>query len=144
MRAIMKKNIQEIGSILDQYDAGTMNHRSLLQQLSALGVSVVVANAIPRSPLGAKKAFAAISGPEERAWALAKEAAAKATKKTPTILIPAGSIGNKTPYVDKWKNELGIQLIVIEEPDEVVHTKSAQEAVAKTSSFDVMMLTVSP
>jgi multiple sugar transport system substrate-binding protein len=39
-----------------------------------------------------------------------------------------------TPYVDKWKNELGIQLEFIEEPDEVVHTKGMQEAVAKTAA----------
>ncbi|WP_305985857.1 ABC transporter substrate-binding protein [Roseibium sp. MMSF_3544] len=94
-----------------------------------------------QSPLGASKAYAAISGPEERAWALAQEMAAKAQKKTLTLLIPTGSIGNMTPYVDKWKNELGITLEFIEEPDEVVHTKGMQEAVAKTGRYDVMMPT---
>lgn len=67
--------------------------------------------------------------------------AARATKKSLTLLIPTGSIGNMTPYVDKWKNELGIDLIFIEEPDEVVHSRGMQEAVARTGRFDVMMPT---
>lgn len=78
---------------------------------------------------------------QKNAWELAKAAAAKATKKTLTLLIPTGSIGNMTPYADKWKNELGITLEFIEEPDEVVHTKGMQEAVAKTGRYDVMMPT---
>ena len=65
----------------------------------------------------------------------------EAEKKTLTLLIPTGSIGNMTPYVDKWKNELGIELEFIEEPDEVIHTKGMQEAVAKTGRYDVMMPT---
>jgi multiple sugar transport system substrate-binding protein len=109
--------------------------------MTLLGVSTLVTNAVMQSPLGATRAFAAISGPEERAWALAKEAAAKASKKTLTILIPTGSIGNMTPYVEKWKKELDISIEFIEEPDEVVHTKGMQEAVAKTGRYDVMMPT---
>ncbi|ATN37590.1 transcriptional antiterminator (plasmid) [Rhizobium sp. ACO-34A] len=137
----MQKNKEQIESTLDGFDAGQMSRRGFLQRMSALGVSAMVANTVMLSPLGARKAFAAIGGAEERAWALAKEAAAKATKKSLTLLIPTGSIGNMTPYVDKWKSELGIDLIFIEEPDEVVHTKGMQEAVAKTGSYDVMMPT---
>lgn len=137
----MKNNSNEIEGVLNEFDAGGMNRRNFLQRMTALGVSAVVANTVLQSPLGARKAFAAIGGAEERAWALAKEAAAKATKKSLTLLIPTGSIGNMTPYVDKWKKELGIDLIFIEEPDEVVHTKGMQEAVAKTGSYDVMMPT---
>lgn len=130
-----------IEAVLEGYDSGQLNRRGFMRSLSALGISTGVANAVLQSPLGATKAFAAISGPEERAWALAKQAAAKATKKQLTLLIPTGSIGNMTPYVDKWKNELGITLEFIEEPDEVVHTKGMQEAVAKTGRYDVMMPT---
>ncbi|EGB13315.1 extracellular solute-binding protein family 1 [Pseudodesulfovibrio mercurii] len=126
---------------LKEYESGGMTRRSFLKTMTTLGVAAAVANAVALSPLGAVKAFAAISGPEERAWALAKVAAAKATKKTLTLLIPTGSIGNMTPYADKWKNELGITLEFIEEPDEVVHTKGMQEAVAKTGRYDVMMPT---
>ncbi|MEL6318375.1 MAG: transcriptional antiterminator, partial [Pseudomonadota bacterium] len=118
-----------------------MPRRAFLQRLGALGLATGAANFIAQSPLGATKAFAAISGPEERAWALAVEMAAKAEKKKLTLLIPTGSIGNMTPYVDKWKNELGVELEFIEEPDEVVHTKGMQEAVAKTGRYDVMMPT---
>mgnify|MGYP000901114580 CR=1 FL=1 len=135
---VKKRKIEEA---CEDFDAGRMSRRKFLTRLTAFGVTAVVANAISLSPLGAVKAFAAITGPEERAWALAKEAAAKAEKKTLTLLIPTGSIGNMTPYVDKWKNELGIQLEFIEEPDEVVHTKGMQEAVAKTGRYDVMMPT---
>jgi multiple sugar transport system substrate-binding protein len=92
-------------------------------------------------PQAHKRPLSAISGPEARAWELAKAAAAKAEKKTLTLLIPTGSIGNMTPYVDLWKTELGIELEFIEEPDEVVHTKGMQEAVAKTGRYDVMMPT---
>ena len=137
----MNSNRDEIKNVLGKFEAGEMDRRSFVQSLGLLGVSTFVANAVMQSPLGATKAFAAIGGPEERAWTLAKQAAAKATKKTLTVLIPTGSIGNMTPYVDKWKNELGIQLVFVEEPDEVVHTKGMQEAVAKTGSYDVMMPT---
>jgi multiple sugar transport system substrate-binding protein len=137
----MRSRNPEIGQALELYDAEGMSRRSFLAKLSALGVSAFVANAVSMSPLGAVKAFAAINGPEERAWQLAQAAAAKASKKTLTLLIPTGSIGNMTPYVDKWKNELGITLEFIEEPDEVVHTKGMQEAVAKTGRYDVMMPT---
>jgi multiple sugar transport system substrate-binding protein len=138
---IMRKNQDEIQNVLGKFEAGQMDRRSFVQSLGLLGVSTFVANAVMQSPLGATKAFAAIGGPEERAWTLAKAAAAKATKKTLTILIPTGSIGNMTPYVGKWKDELGIELKFIEEPDEVVHTKGMQEAVAKTGTYDVMMPT---
>lgn len=133
-----RKNIEEA---LERFDHGQMTRRTFLQTMALFGVSTAVANTVLLSPLGVRKAFAAISGPEERAWTLAKEAAAKATKKTLTILIPTGSIGNMTPYVEKWKSELGITIEFIEEPDEVVHTKGMQEAVAKTGRYDVMMPT---
>ncbi|MEO1292197.1 MAG: extracellular solute-binding protein [Pseudomonadota bacterium] len=125
----------------EEYEHGGMPRRDFLRKMAALGVATGVANFVSMSPLGATKALAAASGPEERAWALAKEMAAKAEKKTLTLLIPTGSIGNMTPYVEKWKNELGITLEFIEEPDEVVHTKGMQEAVAKTGRYDVMMPT---
>ncbi|MDR0547808.1 MAG: twin-arginine translocation signal domain-containing protein, partial [Deltaproteobacteria bacterium] len=120
MESIDHENLE---TTLTDYEAGKMNRRSFLKRMGLLGVGLTVANAVSLSPLGALKAWAAINGPEERAWALAKEKAAAATKKTLTLLIPTGSIGNMTPYVDKWKNELGIALEFIEEPDEVVHTK---------------------
>ena len=100
----------EIEEVLNRFDSGGMSRRSFLVKMSALGVSAFVANALSLSPLGAAKAFAAIKGPEERAWELAKVAAAKATQKKLTLLIPTGSIGNMTPYADKWKKELGITL----------------------------------
>lgn len=130
-----------IDQVLADFDAGKLTRRGFLRSMAILGVASMVANAVSLSPLGAVKAFAAIKGSEERAWELAKTAAAKATKKTLTLLIPTGSIGNMTPYADKWKNELGITLEFIEEPDEVVHTKGMQEAVAKTGRYDVMMPT---
>jgi len=132
---------ENLKSVVNDLESGALTRRTFLARASALGVSTAVANFIVQSPLGASKAYAAISGPEERAWALAQEMAAKAQKKTLTLLIPTGSIGNMTPYVDKWKNELGITLEFIEEPDEVVHTKGMQEAVAKTGRYDVMMPT---
>lgn len=130
-----------VESALKEYDAGGMSRRDFLRKMSILGISAVVANAVAVSPLGALNAFASMKGAEDRAWELAKVAAAKAKKKTLTLLIPTGSIGNMTPYVDKWKNELGITLEFIEEPDEVIHTKGMQEAVAKTGRYDVMMPT---
>jgi len=137
----MRKNRNQILDTVAKMDSGAMSRRSFIQKMGSLGVTAAVANAVALSPLGARKAWAAISGPEERAWALATEMAAKASKKTLTLLIPTGSIGNMTPYADKWKTELGIELIFIEEPDEVVHTKGMQEAVAKTGNYDVMMPT---
>jgi len=137
----MGRNKSEINDLCARFDAGQVSRRGFLKGVTMAGLSTAVATAIVESPLGASKAFAAISGPEERAWALAKEAAAKATKKKLTILIPTGSIGNMTPYVPKWKSELGIDIEFIEEPDEVVHTKGMQEAVAKTGRYDVMMPT---
>ncbi len=128
-------NNREVNEVLHRFETGEMTRRNFARAMTLLGVSTFVTNAVMQSPLGATRAFAAISGPEERAWALAKEAAAKASKKTLTILIPTGSIGNMTPYVDKWKKELGISIEFIEEPDEVVHTKGMQEAVAKTGRY---------
>jgi len=137
----METKNSKIVSTLKEYDAGGCTRRSFLKKLGALGVATAVANAVAISPLGALEAYAAIKGPEERAWELAKVAAAKATKKKLTLLIPTGSIGNMTPYVERWKIELGIDLEFIEEPDEVIHTKGMQEAVAKTGRYDVMMPT---
>ncbi|QJT07917.1 ABC transporter substrate-binding protein [Oceanidesulfovibrio marinus] len=137
----MQSKETQIKKVLQKFEKGGMDRRGFLEKMTALGVTAMVANAVSLSPLGATKAFAAIQGSEERAWELAKKAAAKAEKKTLTLLIPTGSIGNMTPYVDKWKNELGIDLEFIEEPDEVVHTKGMQEAVAKTGRYDVMMPT---
>lgn len=93
----MAKTNPEIDVVLNKFDAGGMSRRSFLSKMTALGVTAFVANAVSLSPLGAVKAFAAIGGPEERAWELAKIAAAKATKKSLTLLIPTGSIGNMTP-----------------------------------------------
>ena len=73
----------DIEGILTNFETGGMSRRRFLERMTALGVSTAVANAVLLSPLGVRKAFAAIGGPEERAWALAKDAAAKATKKTP-------------------------------------------------------------
>lgn len=137
----MIKNRNEILDTVAKMDSGALSRRSFLAKMGAMGVTATVANFVALSPLGARKAWAQVSGPEERAWALAMEAAAKASKKSLTILIPTGSIGNMTPYVDKWKTELGIDITFIEEPDEVVHTKGMQEAVAKTGNYDVMMPT---
>ncbi|MCR9087826.1 MAG: extracellular solute-binding protein [Rhodobacteraceae bacterium] len=135
------KNHVSIQAACESFDAGLLPRRTFLKSLAALGATASVANYIASSPAGASTALATISGPEERAWALAKEMAAKADKKTLTLLIPTGSIGNMTPYADKWKDELGITLEFIEEPDEVVHTKGMQEAVAKTGRYDIMMPT---
>ncbi|WP_138468347.1 extracellular solute-binding protein [Poseidonocella sp. HB161398] len=137
----MRKNRNQILDTVAKMDSGAMTRRSFIRKMGSLGVAAGVANAVALSPLGVRKAWAAISGPEERAWALAVEMAAKAEKKTLTLLIPTGSIGNMTPYADLWKTELGIELVFIEEPDEVVHTKGMQEAVAKTGNYDVMMPT---
>lgn len=137
----MNRDRNKIDTACGDFDAGGLSRRTFLNRLAMLGVSAGVANFVALSPLGARKAYAAIGGPEERAWALAQEMAAKAEKKTLTLLIPTGSIGNMTPYADKWKNELGIELEFIEEPDEVVHTKGMQEAVARTGRYDVMMPT---
>jgi multiple sugar transport system substrate-binding protein len=137
----MKIENGKVEQTLKDYDAGGMSRRNFLKTMTTLGVAAVVANAVAISPLGALNAYASMKGAEDRAWDLAKVAAAKAKKKTLTLLIPTGSIGNMTPYVDKWKNELGITLEFIEEPDEVIHTKGMQEAVAKTGRYDVMMPT---
>ncbi len=93
----MNSNRDEIKDVLGKFEAGQIDRRSFVQSLGLLGVSTFVANAVIQSPLGATKAFAAIGGPEERAWTLAKEAAAKATKKTLTVLIPC-SIPNGVWY----------------------------------------------
>lgn len=135
------RNRSRIEQVCDQYEAQGLSRRELMRRLTGLGATLGVAKFIAFSPLGARQALAAISGPEERAWALATEMAEKATKRTLTLLIPTGSIGNMTPYVDKWKDELDIQLEFIEEPDEVVHSRGMQEAVAQTGRFDVMMPT---
>ena len=93
----METKDQRIESTLKEFDAGGMSRRNFLKKLGALGVAAAVANAVSISPLGALEAYAAMKGPEERAWELAKVAAAKATKKKLTLLIPTGSIGNMTP-----------------------------------------------
>jgi len=129
---------REIGA----FERGRLDRRQLMRRMMALGVTAGVAAATARAGLGARQAFAAeIDGPEQRAWELAKQSAATAEKKVLTILHPTGSVGNMTPYVDLWKSELGIDTEFIEEPDEVVHTKGMQEAVAKTGRYDVMMPT---
>ena len=106
----MEEQHGTIDQVLADFDSGKLTRRNFLRSMAILGVASIVANAVSLSPLGAVKAFAAIKGAEDRAWDLAKVAAAKATKKTLTLLIPTGSIGNMTPYADKWKNELGITL----------------------------------
>jgi multiple sugar transport system substrate-binding protein len=137
----MMKNRSAIEDLCTDYDEGRLTRRGFLTSLAAIGATTAVANYLATGAASAQEALTTISGPEARAWELAKAAAAKAEKKTLTLLIPTGSIGNMTPYVDLWKSELGIELEFIEEPDEVVHTKGMQEAVAKTGRYDVMMPT---
>jgi multiple sugar transport system substrate-binding protein len=132
---------EEVRQACDRLDRGTVDRRSFLRSAALLGLSASTGALLAASPMGAGRAWAAMGSAEERAYALAKQAAAKATKKTLTILHPTGSVGNMTPYVPYWKQEFGIDLEFIEEPDEVVHTKGMQEAVAKTGRYDVMMPT---
>lgn len=127
--------------LFEKYKSGQIGRRQFLDSVGKLGLSVAASNMLMKSAISATEAGAAIKGPEERAWALAKQAAAKAQKKSLTLLIPTGSIGNMSPYAEVWKKELGIALEFIEEPDDVVHTKGMQEAVAKTGRYDVMMAT---
>ncbi len=69
----MKSDNSEIKDVLGRFESGQMSRRGFMRSMALLGVSTAVANAVMQSPLGATRAFAAISGPEERAWALAKE-----------------------------------------------------------------------
>jgi multiple sugar transport system substrate-binding protein len=77
----MDETKRKIGKACKKFDAGRMTRRSFLSKLAALGGTAAVANAVSLSPFGAARAWAAISGPEERAWALAKEAAARPPKR---------------------------------------------------------------
>lgn len=133
----------KINGVLEQYDAGQISRRTFLKMMGYLGITAPIATSILASAVtsSAKAAYDEISGAEKRAWELAKEAAAKAQNKTLTLLIPTGSIGNMKPYEELWKNELGITLQFIEEPDEVIHQRGMQEAVARTGQYDVMMPT---
>ena len=74
------RNRSTIEEVCEQYEDGRMARRAFLRRLGALGVTTAIANVIAQSPLGATKALAAIAGPEDRAWALAVEMAAKAEK----------------------------------------------------------------
>jgi len=135
------KNRSAIEDLCTRFDEGGLSRRSFLASLAAAGATTSLAQFITASPAGAQTALASITGPEDRAWALAQAAAARAERKILTLMIPTGSIGNMTPYVDLWRDELGIELEFIEEPDEVVHTKGMQEAVAQTGRYDLMMPT---
>lgn len=63
----MVRDKQQVKSTLEKFEAGVMSRREVMRRLGYLGVSTAVANFVLRSPLGATRAFAAISGPEE--WA---------------------------------------------------------------------------
>ena len=92
----MAKTNPEIDVVLNKFDAGGMSRRSFLSKMTALGVTAFVANAVSLSPLGAVKAFAAIGGPEERAWELAKIAAGldrpHTTKDRDKLLLRIGRL----------------------------------------------------
>jgi multiple sugar transport system substrate-binding protein len=131
---------KEFEQLFQHHESGRLSRRDLLKHLGAAGLAApAIRTLLALSPLAATEARAAMEGAEQRAWKLAQEAAKKAEKKTLTIVIPTGSIGNMTPYVDKWKKELGIDTEFIEFPDDVVHSKAMQEAVAKTGRYDVIM-----
>ncbi|MBK1614637.1 transcriptional antiterminator [Rubrivivax gelatinosus] len=137
----MNPSDRNVKDLIDRFASGTESRRGFLAAMSKLGLSAAMSNALMDSAISATEVVSAIKGPEDRAWALAKAAAAKATRKKLTVLIPTGSIGNMSPYAALWKKELGITLEFIEEPDEVVHTKGMQEAIARTGRYDVMMPT---
>ncbi|NMC48043.1 MAG: twin-arginine translocation signal domain-containing protein, partial [Desulfovibrio sp.] len=67
----MNETKRKIEKACRKFDTGKMTRRGFLSKLAALGVTAAVANAVSLSPFGAARAWAAISGPEERAWALA-------------------------------------------------------------------------
>lgn len=62
-----------------------------------------------------------------------------AVKKTISILIPGGSGGNLTPFLEEWKSLTGLAVELIEVPNTELYSKAMQEAVAKTGQYDLII-----
>lgn len=60
-------NRNEVLDTVAKMDSGAMSRRGFIARMGALGVSGAVANFVALSPLGVRKAWAQVSGPEERA-----------------------------------------------------------------------------
>lgn len=129
----------ELTKIFGHHETGRMGRRELIRNLAATGLtSTAIGSVLAASPLAVRQARAEVAGAEQRAWAAAVEAAKTAKKKTITFLHPTGAVGNFRPYVEKWRS-IGIEMEFIEFPDDDVHGKVMQEAVAKTGRYDVML-----
>lgn len=80
-----------------------------------------------------------INAVSERAVKGAMVLAQGAVKKTISILIPGGSGGNLTPFLDEWKAATGIGVELIEVPNTELYSKAMQEAVAKSGQYDLII-----
>lgn len=130
---------REFERLYAHHEAGRMGRRELIRNLAATGLtSAAIGSVLAASPLAVRQARADMAGAEQRAWAAAVEAAKAAKKKTLTFLHPTGAVGNFKPYIEKWRS-IGIEMEFIEFPDDDVHGKAMQEAVAKTGRYDVML-----
>jgi multiple sugar transport system substrate-binding protein len=129
---------RDLADLCRYLDSGLIDRREFLRNAVVAGASASLGAALAAAPNGAAHALETIEGPEKRAWELAKSAAAKAPKKTLTVLYPSGAVGNLSPYVDLWKKELGIDIELIEEPGATMHSKGMQEAVTKAGRYDVI------
>ena len=128
---------RDLADLCRYLDSGRIDRREFFRNALVAGASVSLSAALAAVP-SAVEALETIEGPEKRAWELAKSAAAKAPKKTLTVLYPSGAVGNLSPYVDLWKKELGIEIELIEEPGATMHAKGMQEAVTRAGRYDVI------
>ncbi|MEH6728702.1 MAG: extracellular solute-binding protein, partial [Hyphomicrobiales bacterium] len=54
-------------------------------------------------------------------------------------MIPGGSGGNITPFIEEWKGLTGIDIQLVEVPNTELYSKAMQEAVAKTGQYDLII-----
>ncbi len=149
---------RDVPGLLAQFQNGHMSRRQLIRSLAYMGLSASVMAPLlsacggeggggAGSGAGAGTADGAAAGTvtvtgataDERALNAARQLAAAAKKKSLTVLYPAGSLGNMKPFVQEWKDATGMDFNFVEAPDDRIHDKGMEEAVAKSGAYDLIL-----
>ena len=125
----------------DNQSEKQLSRRKVLQKTGMFGLGITASYFAPSGLLqnSASAAGMPINAVSERAVKGASALASGAKKKIVSILIPGGSGGNLTPFLDEWKAATGVGVELIEVPNTELYSKAMQEAVAKSGQYDLII-----
>jgi multiple sugar transport system substrate-binding protein len=144
-------NTGQVDKLAQQFIGGELSRRDFVKGLALLGLSMGTASAVlaacqgsASSSSGAAAAAASIAAAgaaaDERAVNLGKAAVA-GQDVTLTVMYPSGALPNlQDPFAAQWTQATGIKLKFVEAAMNDVFQKAMQEAVTKTSTFDLYVV----